>query len=457
MIEEEEINNSEQKEIYFRKENGCNGILKDRTKCKNTLIIGVQINDIQICGKYCKNHLYWNDFSKDDIIDILENKGDFRGCNSCGKWHNTKDNHGKYYNNCLFCRLKGRKKDLIRRETEQRKRWKELYSDKALKSSRKSREKKKIEIGLDNYHKLMARQAKQWRDNNPEYMQVIYDKSTNNMDYKYKKCIVYRAMIDNIKVNINFEESCKLFQTECYYCGEKNNSCLNEYIDRRCRSKLCGIDRMDNNIGYTIDNCVPCCIVCNMMKGNKSINNFYGLITQILYNWTLINKNSISFYSTNTKYVQYLKYKERIDDKNNNGKKLCFEIDNKLFDKIIKLNCYLCGKEYSNLHINGIDRVNNDIGYKIGNIMPCCNMCNKLKNKYPINILFRKMYLTYCRYKKIKPLYSIEELNIIVNNMMINKYNRLSKKLGIHIDNIKYLFDDNNVKILEKIYDFYKT
>jgi hypothetical protein len=62
-----------------------------------------------------------------------------------------------------------------------------------------------------------------------------------------------------------------LFKKECYYCGEKNYACINDYIDDKCKSKFCGIDRMDNNIGYTIDNCVPCCIICNMMKGNKSI------------------------------------------------------------------------------------------------------------------------------------------------------------------------------------------
>lgn len=50
--------------------------------------------------------------------------------------------------------------------------------------------------------------------------------------------------------------------------------------------------------------------------------------------------------------------------------------------------CYLCGRtDFNELKIanstykyNGLDRIDNSIGYQIGNIAPCCAICNKAKS-----------------------------------------------------------------------------
>lgn len=36
----------------------------------------------------------------------------------------------------------------------------------------------------------------------------------------------------------------------------------------------CGIDRVDSNKQYTVDNCVPCCITCNVMKNALTLEQF---------------------------------------------------------------------------------------------------------------------------------------------------------------------------------------
>ena len=38
--------------------------------------------------------------------------------------------------------------------------------------------------------------------------------------------------------------------------------------------KANGIDRVDNSVGYTAGNVVPCCSTHNMMKGKMSVNEF---------------------------------------------------------------------------------------------------------------------------------------------------------------------------------------
>ncbi len=42
-----------------------------------------------------------------------------------------------------------------------------------------------------------------------------------------------------------------------------------------------GIDRMDNNIGYVLSNCVTCCGQCNIFKLNLSITDFLIHINKI--------------------------------------------------------------------------------------------------------------------------------------------------------------------------------
>ena len=66
-----------------------------------------------------------------------------------------------------------------------------------------------------------------------------------------------------------------------------------------------------------------------------------------------------------------------------------------MFEKIRLNNCYLCGKQNSPDHQNGIDRVDNNIGYIEDNIQSCCWDCNGLKRDYSLDNLFEKMLKVY--------------------------------------------------------------
>ena len=74
-----------------------------------------------------------------------------------------------------------------------------------------------------------------------------------------------------IKRNHAFELTEEQFMTfwdkPCHYCEQPINGV--------------GIDRLDNTIGYLIDNCVPCCTVCNMMKFKQSYKHFIAKCVQI--------------------------------------------------------------------------------------------------------------------------------------------------------------------------------
>lgn len=91
---------------------------------------------------------------------------------------------------------------------------------------------------------------------------------------KYKN----RAKKDNCVFEFKDEEFFYLCAQNCYYCDEPPSE-RNTYVYSRkggseIRYKANGIDRVDPKNGYTKTNTVPCCTVCNLMKTDKSQEEF---------------------------------------------------------------------------------------------------------------------------------------------------------------------------------------
>jgi hypothetical protein len=61
-----------------------------------------------------------------------------------------------------------------------------------------------------------------------------------------------------------------------YHCGEKHSNILS--IKRKniqsSEFQYNGIDRVDSSKGYYIDNCVPCCGICNTCKMDLTLDEF---------------------------------------------------------------------------------------------------------------------------------------------------------------------------------------
>jgi hypothetical protein len=68
-------------------------------------------------------------------------------------------------------------------------------------------------------------------------------------------------------------------------------------------------------------------------------------------------------------------------------RKLEYSLTLEEFTHLITQNCYYCDQvpdqkmHFSHLFFkNGIDRINNDIGYHLDNSVSCCKMCNYMKS-----------------------------------------------------------------------------
>ena len=84
----------------------------------------------------------------------------------------------------------------------------------------------------------------------------------HRMIYDYKKhakklCVSYKLTEEQFEV---------LVSSSCVYCGAPARN---------------GIDRADPVLGYTLDNCVPCCKVCNYMKRDLTTEQFLRHVQKI--------------------------------------------------------------------------------------------------------------------------------------------------------------------------------
>ena len=85
--------------------------------------------------------------------------------------------------------------------------------------------------------------------------------------------------------NLNFDDFCNLIFSNCYYCGQLPSNTIKDYGNNGLIShvelKYNGIDRKNNSVGYTKNNCVSCCKVCNFCKCSLSHEAFINQIRKI--------------------------------------------------------------------------------------------------------------------------------------------------------------------------------
>lgn len=73
----------------------------------------------------------------------------------------------------------------------------------------------------------------------------------------------------NYEFSITIEEFSSLLLGSCHYCGKASAN---------------GVDRVRNAEGYTTNNCVSCCQVCNQMKMDRSVEDFMAQCRKIIEN-----------------------------------------------------------------------------------------------------------------------------------------------------------------------------
>jgi 5-methylcytosine-specific restriction endonuclease McrA len=74
----------------------------------------------------------------------------------------------------------------------------------------------------------------------------------------------------------------KLISANCTYCGIAPSATIRHSRKDAAGMLYNGIDRVDNSLGYTEENCVTCCGTCNYAKNTLSASDFQTWIDRLV-------------------------------------------------------------------------------------------------------------------------------------------------------------------------------
>lgn len=88
-----------------------------------------------------------------------------------------------------------------------------------------------------------------------------------------------RARSKGLQFDLTAEQFKTLLYSDCHYCGlPAAMGAQTGMRDMHGKSRSNGIDRVDNLLGYTAGNAVPCCISCNNLKADNPLAGFVAYI-----------------------------------------------------------------------------------------------------------------------------------------------------------------------------------
>ena len=209
---------------------------------------------------------------------------------------------------------------------------------------------------------------------------------------------------NNRYTDLSFEDFYRLSQLNCFYCN--NEPSLIKIKKRKNPEPFLRntLDRIDSLLGHTIDNVVPACLMCNVAKLDRSLQDFYIYINNLINNLDRLSPSEYRYQSSINELVSLsslYSYKQSavkaLYTDYHDG-----ELNLTQFYELIMSNCYYCGMKPSNTRnmsskqssekaktegtilYNGLDRIDNNLPHDYDNVVPCCKYCNTAKSQLSV-------------------------------------------------------------------------
>ena len=170
------------------------------------------------------------------------------------------DKNNKEVATCLKCRMKQRKHD---QKPERREKHNEIQREQRYDVAWRV---KQLEERPEEFRQHNNQIQSTWRSENAEHSAKWYRTNVNARLDALKRSAEKRG----IEWKLEDEDAKEMLTSPCVYC---------KHIDLEVRVN--GIDRLDSNVCYTVENCRPCCKNCNYMKGTYDPITFINIAKRI--------------------------------------------------------------------------------------------------------------------------------------------------------------------------------
>lgn len=246
-----------------------------------------------------------------------------------------------------------------------KKKWREKNIDKVRQYTRNYRYRRYGENAEEYLRKCRETQRRR-REQRPEEAAAYRLLFQKTIGYKWS---YYRTSANSkgIQWDLTRDDFATLCEAPCWFCGENVDGDLN------------GIDRLDSDVGYVLENVRACCTGCNMAKGALSANVFVAQAARVAMHCADCDDADTSRlaelapHDSNppSSFADY-KYRAKVIG-------LEFDLTKEWYGKTVASPCYLCNVVPP--AGCGVDRVNNALGYCMVNCEPCCSACNYMKRE----------------------------------------------------------------------------
>lgn len=179
-----------------------------------------------------------------------------------------------------------------------------------------------------------------------------------------------------------------------YQFNNNNHFCLTSYIGKTngvltCVEDLGNILKGDRKIHLLKVKCSKC-NKYSVVRSDRIMSSTYH--PKSCSNCISILQKEIA----DSKYLETRHFRNRLNSIKGGARErgLEFNLTEKEVADILLQDCYYCGDPIA----DGIDRISSSIGYIPSNVVPCCKVCNIMKNKFSLELFLDKVNKIHNRF-----------------------------------------------------------
>lgn len=157
----------------------------------------------------------------------------------------------------------------------------------------------------------------------------------------------------------------------CFFCGEEEDD-----------THPLGIARLDKKAEWTLGNCIPSCATCCNMRRMVDAKTFVDRCVYLndRLGGGVRSEFPAELFGDFPRGGQYADYLSTANKKN-----VPFALTKEEFESKVSEECYICDKSNGFGHHNGLDRVDNSLGYTSSNTRAACGDCNYMKGSMTLD------------------------------------------------------------------------